>query len=152
MVVRVGHIHAALYPFVIFPAMELAPLILGSGIGACSGFLEVFEFLCRRTGRFARLRGSSLGCAADRFTGALLVLGKFLFKGCGQSNQNLIVIGTLIVPLAGRLVVGVQVDHVGDEGTGVESGGLFHTLDVMALDVGKKIPGSISQLIGGECE
>ena len=132
--------------------MELASLVLGSGIREHSGLPGIFDFPCRRTGRVARLRGSSLGCAGGRFARALLVLGMLLFKVFGQSNHNFVVIGTLLVPFSGRLVVIIQVDHVGDEGTGVESGGLFHTLDVMALDVGKKIPGSISQLIGGECE
>ena len=58
--------------------------------------------------------------------GALLIFGTFLFQGCGQSNQNLVVIGTVIVSLDYRFVVGVQVNHVVNEGTGIESGGIFH--------------------------
>ena len=72
------------------------------------------EFPCRHTGRVARLCGNSLGCASGRVTGDILVLVMFLFKGCSQSNYNLIVILTLIDPIVGRLVVGVQVDRVGD--------------------------------------
>ena len=61
-------------------------------------------------------------------------------------------IGTLLVPFAGRLVVSIQVDHVGDEGTSVESGGIFYPLAALALDVGKEIPGGLAQIVGGECE
>ena len=101
--------------------MKLAPLILGSGIRACSGLPEVFGFLCRRTGRVSRLCGRSLGRTAGRFSRALLVLVTFLFQGYGQSNQNLLVIGTLLFPLAGILIVGIQINHAGYKGTDVES-------------------------------
>ena len=87
----------------------------------------------------ARLFGSSLGCADGMVAGYLLVLGTFLFKGCGQIKNNLVVIGTLLVPFDSRLVVSIQVYHVGDEGNGVESKGLFHSLTALALDVGEEI-------------
>ena len=83
MVVRVGHIHISLHPFVILPAMELVSLVLCYGIGARSDFPNIFEFPCRRTGRVARFRGSSLGRASGKVTGDILVLGTFLFKVCG---------------------------------------------------------------------
>ena len=86
MVLGAGHTHAALHPFVIFPAMELVPLISGSDISACSGVTAILEFTCRRTGRVARLCDTSLGRAAGRVTKALLVLGTLLFQVCGQSN------------------------------------------------------------------
>ena len=144
MVVRVGHTYSALHPFVIFTAVELAPLVIGSDIGARSGFPNIFEFPCRRSGRVARLRGSSLGHAASRVIRDLLVLGMFLFKGCVQINNKLILIVTLLVPLPGRLVIGVQVDHVRKEGTGFESGGLFCPLAALTLDDGDEIPGSLA--------
>ena len=50
----------------------------------------------------------------------LLVIGAFLFQVRGQSNQNLVVFGDLLVPLAGRLLVCVQVYHIINEGAGVE--------------------------------
>ena len=105
--------------------MEIAPLVLGSGVSARSGLPNIFEFPCRRTGIFDRLHGSSLGRAAGRVSGDIIVLVAFLSKGFGQSNQNLVVISTLLVPFSIILVVSIQVDHVGDEGTGVESGGVF---------------------------
>ena len=152
MVVWVGHIHATLHPFFIFPGVELAPLVLGSIITARSGLTDIFEFTCRQTGRVARLHGSSLGCIDGRVSGSLLVLVTFLFKGCGQSNQNLVVIGTLLVPFSSRLLVSIKVDHVRDEVTGVESGGLFYPLSSLALHVGKEISVGSSQLVEGECE
>ena len=147
MVLGVGHINAALNPFVVFPSVELASLVLGSGIREHSGLPDIFDFPCRRAGRVARLCGSSLGHADGGVAGDILVLVTFLFKGCGQSNHNLVVIGTLLVPFSGRLVVIIQVDHVSDEGTGVESGGIFHPLAALALDVGEEIPGSFSQIV-----
>ena len=133
MVVGVGHIHAVLHPFVIFPTVEFAPLILGSGIRARIGLSEIFEFPCRRTSRVARLRVNSLGCAA----GYIPVPGTLLFKVCDQINQNLVVIVTLLVPFVIRIVVSIQVDNVGDEVPGVESGGIFYPLSVLVLDVGR---------------
>ena len=73
----------------------------------------------------ARLFGSSLGCAGGMVDGYLLVLGTFLFKGCGQIKNNLVVIGTLLVPFDSRLVVSIQVYHVVNEGTGVVIRGFF---------------------------
>ena len=49
MVVRVNHIHANIYPFVIFPAIDLAPLLIASGIEARSVIANIFEFMCRQT-------------------------------------------------------------------------------------------------------
>ena len=132
-----GHIHAVLYPFVVFTSVKLAPLIFGSGIRARSGILDIFKFPCRRTGRVDRFRGSSISCAAGGVDGSLLVLGKFVFKVCSQSNWNLVVVSTLVVPFSGRLLVSIQVYHVGNEGTGVESGEIFHPLYALAIDVGK---------------
>ena len=100
--------------------MKIAPIVLGPGIRARSGPPNILKFPCRRTGRVARLCVSSLGCTANGVARAFLVLGPFLFQGRGQSNQNLVVVGTLLVPLAGRLLVHVQVYHIGDEGAGVE--------------------------------
>ena len=60
-------------------------------------------------------------------------------------------IGTLITLLSGRLVVSVQVNHVGNEGTGVESGRFIHPLAVLALDVCEEIPGCLAQIVKGEC-
>ena len=62
----------------------------------------------------------SLDCTASEVAGALLDLGMFLFQGHGKSDQNLVVVGAMLVPLAGRLEVCVQVYHIGDEGPGVE--------------------------------
>ena len=59
----------------------------------------------------------------------------FLFKGCVQNNQNLVVIGIMFVPFAGRLIFIIQVDHVGNEGTGVKSGGPFYPLTALELDI-----------------
>ena len=120
MVVGVRHRHAILHPFVIFPAMKLAPLILGPGIRARSGLPDIIKFPCRRNGRFVRICGRSIGHTAIRVAWDLLFLGTLLFKGHGQSNHNLVVICTLIVPLAGRIVVCVQVYHIIEEGAGVE--------------------------------
>ena len=53
MVVRVDHIHANIYPFVMFPAIDLAPLVIASGIEAHSVIANIFEFLCRRTSRIS---------------------------------------------------------------------------------------------------
>ena len=50
----------------------------------------------------------------------LLVIGTFLFQVRGQSNQNLVVVSTLPVSLAGRLVFRVQVYHVSNEVASVE--------------------------------
>ena len=149
MVVGIGHINSALHPFFIFPAVELARLVLGSGIRSHSGLPDIFEFPCRRTGIVARLRGSILDRDAGRVSGDLLALGMFLFEGYGQGNQDLVLIGTLLVPLTGRLVFSIQFDHVGDEGTGVESRGIFNPLAVLALDVGKEIPSNFSQIVEG---
>ena len=128
----------------LFPYVDLVPSVIGSIIRERSGLPNIFEFPCRRTSIFPRIRGSSLGHAECMVSGDLLVLGTFLFKGRGQSNQNLIVIGALLVPFFSRLVVSIQVDHVEDEGTGVESGGIFHALSTLALDVGKEIPGNFA--------
>ena len=59
---------------------------------------------------------------------------------------------TLLVPLAIRLVFGAQVDHVGEEGTGVKSGGIFLPLTALGLDVGKKNPGGLAQIVKDERE
>ena len=120
MVVGVRYIHAVLYPFVFFPDVKLAPLLLGSGVRARSGLPDIFKFPCRLNGRVSRLRGISLGFTAGRVSGDLLVLEMFLFQGFGKSNQKLVFSGILLVPLSGRLVVGVKVNHSGDEGNGVE--------------------------------
>ena len=85
------HIHAVLHLFVIVPTVKLAPLVLGSGIRSHSGLPDILEFSCRRTSKVARLRGRSLGRAAVRVVGDIIFLGMLLFKGCGQSNQNLFV-------------------------------------------------------------
>ena len=150
--VILGHTHTALHPFVISPAMELAPLLLGSVIRACSVFTEIFEFTCRGAVRVARLCGISIGRGAGKVAGALLVIVMFLFKSCGQINNNLILIGTLLVPLDNTLVVGVKVDHVANEGTGVESGVFFHTLAALALDVSEEIQSGISQISKDDLE
>ena len=150
VVVGVEHIHAVLHSFAIFPAMKLAPLVIGSGIRARSGITKKKNG--RHTGRVSRLRGSSLGRAAGRVVGYLLVIGTFLFKGCGEINQNLVVIGTLIVPFTSRHVGSIQVDHVRNEGTGVESGGILYLLAALALDNSEEIPGGFSQLVEGECK
>ena len=121
MVVGVRHIHAVLYPFFVFTAVKLLPLVLGPGVRACSGIPDILIFLFRRTGRVARICGRSLGLTARRAAGDLLFLSPLLFQGRGQSNQNLVVIGTMFVPLAGRLVVCIHVYHIGDEGDVVES-------------------------------
>ena len=61
-------------------------------------------------------------------------------------------IGTLLFPLTAIFVFGVQVDNVCYEGTGIESGGIFHPLSALAIDVGKEIPRSLAQLVEDECE
>ena len=147
MVVGVRHIHSILYPFVVFPALKLAQLVLGSGIRACSGLPQ--KKTCRRTGKVTRLCGKSLGRTAGRITGAVFVLGKFLFQGFSQSNQNLVLIGTLLVRINGRLVFGVQVNHVGDEVTGVESGEFLHPLAALALGVCEEIHGCLAHIVEG---
>ena len=116
----VRHIHAVLYPFFVFPAVKLAPLLLGPGIMACCGLPNVLKFPCRRTSRVARLCCRYLGSTFIKVSGDLLVLGTFLFQGYVQSKQNLVVFGTLLVPLAGILVVCVQVYHIVNEGAAVE--------------------------------
>ena len=121
--------HAALHPFVIFLSVELAPPVLGFSIGVRSGFPKIFEFPFRWTGRVARLRGSILGCADGGVNGDLLVIDTLIFQGCGKINQ----IGTLIVPLSGILVAGVQVDHLSDEGTGVESRSIFDSFAALVI-------------------
>ena len=115
--------------FFVFPAIKFALLVLGSGIRSRGGLPENLKFSCRRTSRVARLRFRSLGHTSGRVFGNLLVLGKLLFQGCVQINQNRFGVGTLLVPLAGIIVVGVQVNHVGYEVTGVESEVFFaHSL------------------------
>ena len=121
VVVGVRYIHALLYPFFVFTDMKLAPLVLGHGTRAHIGLSDIFKFPCRRTDRVSRLCGRSLGRTASRVVGDFPVLITFLFQVRGQSNQNLFVIGTLLVPLSGRLLVCVQVYHIDYEGAGVES-------------------------------
>ena len=140
MVVRVEHINAVLHPFVIYPATKFAPLVLDSSIRVYSDIPEIFEFPCRLNVRVSRLRSSSPGCASGRVARALLVIGTFLFNGCVQINQNLVVIGNLCVPFTGRILVSIQVDHIRDEGTGVESGGLFTHLLRWDLTSARKSP------------
>ena len=108
------------YPLFVFPAMKLSPLVLGPGIRARSGIPDILKFTCRWAVRVARLCGRSLGRTDSRVSGPLIVIVKFLFQGRGQSNQNLVVVSTLLVPLAHRLIVRVKVYHIGDEGAGVE--------------------------------
>ena len=67
--------------------------------------------------------------------GLFLLFGTFLFQGCGKINQNLVVVGTLLVPLAVRLVFCVQVNHIRDEVTDVECGRILHPLAALAPDV-----------------
>ena len=43
VVLGVGHIHAVLHPFVVFPAVDLAPIVLVSGIRACSGLPDILN-------------------------------------------------------------------------------------------------------------
>ena len=85
--------------------MKLAPLVLGPGIRECSGLPNILKFPCRRTDRVVRLCGRSHGRTGSRVSGSLLVFGTFMFEGRGQSNQNRVVVGTLLLPIAGRLVV-----------------------------------------------
>ena len=66
--------HAILYPFVVSPAKNLAPLVLGSGIRARSGLPSTFKLPCRRTTRVDRLRGRIIGRTAGRVAGDLLVI------------------------------------------------------------------------------
>ena len=70
-------------------------------------------YLAPVSGHVARLCGGSTCCTDSRVARALLVLGTFLFQGRGQSNQFFVVVGALLVPLAGRLLVRVQVYHIG---------------------------------------
>ena len=70
MFVGVRHIHAVLYPFLVFPEMKLAPLVLGPGVRARSALPNNIKFLCRRAGRFASLSGSSLGFTDSGVSGA----------------------------------------------------------------------------------
>ena len=107
-------------------------------------FQKKLKIPCRQTGRVARLRGRILGSTTGRVAGALLVLGMSLFQVCVQSNHNLVLIVTLLVSLTCRLVVGVQVNHVGDEGTVAEKGVIIHPLIVLALDTCKEIPGCLA--------
>ena len=102
------------------PAVKLEPFLLGPSIRSRSDLTYIFKLPCRCTGRISRICGRSLGYTTIRVSRALLVIGTFLFQGCGQNNRKLVVICTLLVPLAGRLVVSVQVNHVVDEGTSVE--------------------------------
>ena len=120
VVVGVRHLHAVLYTFFAFPAMNLAPFVLGPGIRARSGIPKILKSPCRRTGRVSSLCCRSIGHTAVRFAGALLVLGTFLFQGRGQSNHNLVVVGSLFVALASRLVVCVESYHIHNEGAGLE--------------------------------
>ena len=120
MVVGVNHVHTVLYNFFVFPTVKLAPIVLGPGIRARSGLLDILKCICRKTGRVARICGRILGHTTSRVSRDLIVLDNFLVQGRGQSNQNLVVVGALIVPLVGRLVVHVQVYHIRDEGAGVE--------------------------------
>ena len=115
MVVGVRHIHAVLYPFFVFPFVKLAPLVFRPGVRARSGLPDNIKFSCRQTGRVASLCGRSLGCNESGVSGDLLVLSTLRFQGRGQNDQNLVVVGALLVLLVGRLVVLVQVYHIGDE-------------------------------------
>ena len=116
----VRHIHAVLYRFFVFPAVKLAPQVLGPGVRARSGIPKIIKFPCRQTGRVVSICGRSLGCTASGVAGDLLVLGTFLFQDRGQSDQNLVVVGDLLVPLAGRLLVCLEVYHISDEVDSVE--------------------------------
>ena len=70
MVMWVRHLHAVLYPFFVFPAVNIAPLVLGPGVRARSSLPNNIKFLCRRAGRFASLSGSSLGFTDSGVSGA----------------------------------------------------------------------------------
>ena len=105
MVLGVRNIHTVMYPFFVFTAVEIAPLVLGPSIRARRGLPGINKFACRRTGRVARLCGRSLGQTSSRVDGDLRILLTFLFQGHGQSNKNLVVIGILVVSFSGRLVV-----------------------------------------------
>ena len=85
--------------------MNLAPLILLPGVRSHSGLPDILKFPCRRTGRVDSPYGRSLGCTASGVSGAIIFLGAFLFQVRGQSDQNLVVVGALLVPLVGRLLV-----------------------------------------------
>ena len=121
VVVGMRHIHAVVYPFFVFPSVKLASLVLGPGVRARSGLTNILKFSCRCTGRVASLCGRILGCTASGVVGDILVIGTFLFQGRGQSDQNLVVVGTLLLSLADILVVCVQVYHIGGEDSGAES-------------------------------
>ena len=105
VVVGLRYIHAVLYPFFVFPSVNIAPLVLGPSIRAHSGIPNILKFTCRRADRVVRLCGRSHGRTGSRVSGSLLVLGTFMFEGRGQSNQNRVMVGALLVPIAGRLVV-----------------------------------------------
>ena len=106
--------NAVLYPFLVFTAVKLAPLVLGLVITSHSGLPDILKFPCRRTGRVTRLCRGGLGSTASMVDRALIVLGTLLFQGHSKRNQNLVVIVTLLFPLSGRLVVCVQVYNIGD--------------------------------------
>ena len=120
LVVGVRHIHAVMYPFFVLPAVKLAPLVLGPGSRARSGLTKIPKFVCSQNGIVSSICGRSLGCTTSGVSGTLLVLGTFLLQGRGQSDHNLVVVGALIVPLAGRLVFCVHVYHISNDGADVE--------------------------------
>ena len=80
MVVGVRHMHAVLYPFLVLPSMNLAPLVLGPGVRARSGLPKTLKFSCRRTDRVASLYVRSLGCNYSGFVRDLLFLARFCFR------------------------------------------------------------------------
>ena len=120
VVVGLSHIHAVLYPFFFFPAVNHAPLVLGPGIRARGNLPDILKFPCRQAGRVSRICVRILGRTYSRVGRALLVLGTLLIQGHIQSNQNIVVVRALLVPIASRLVVCVQVYHIGYEDDGVE--------------------------------
>ena len=129
--------------------MKLAPLVIGPGVRVHSDLPNTLKFLCRRTGRVVSLCGRSLGCTASGVSGDLIFLGTLLLQGRSQSEQKLVVVGALLVPIASRLVVCVQVYHIVDEGARVEGCGILHPITALALDVYEEIPGCLSQLVEG---
>ena len=90
MVVGVSHIYAVLYPFFVFTAVKLAPLLLGPGVRASIGLPRILKFPCKRTGIFSIISGRSLGCADSWVAGDLLFPYTFLLIGRGQTEQNLV--------------------------------------------------------------
>ena len=100
--------------------MKLAPIVLGPGIRSCNGLPDILKLTCRWTGRVASLCGRSLDCTDSGVSGDLVVLGKFLLQGRGQSDQNLVMVGALFSLIAHILVVCVQVYYIDDDGAGVE--------------------------------